>query len=156
MVGVFDDEGPLSLGEPLLQAVGVAFAEDGVLPAPEEERRNLSELGKAAFDELHVDRAAIAFTHRDVARPAEDGCIRAGLIEDVGRVEPLFCEVAPIGLWKNLRVTFAFPQDGKALALGIVFEAGKINECLFPDWLMGGLNGLYQISATANSYDLAR
>jgi hypothetical protein len=42
------------------------------------------------------------------------------------------------------------------LALGVVLQAGKIDERLFPNGIAGGLDSLYQISATANLYDLAK
>ena len=41
-------------------------------------------------------------------------------------------------------------------ALGVIFQAGKTNERLFPEGFTSRLDGFYQVSATANLYDLAK
>jgi len=41
-------------------------------------------------------------------------------------------------------------------ALGVVFQAGKIDECLFPRSVMRGLDGFNQIPTAANLYDLSK
>lgn len=52
--------------------------------------------------------------------------------EDVWRVEPLAGEVAPVGLLQDLGVNLSLPENGKVLTLCVVFQAGKIDERLFP------------------------
>jgi len=64
--------------------------------------------------------------------------------------------VAPVGLLENMRIDLPFPEDRKALALRVILQAGKINECLFPSGLMSGFDGFHQIATTANLYDLAK
>jgi hypothetical protein len=76
--------------------------------------------------------------------------------EDVRCVETLAGEVAPVGLRESMRIGLAFPEHGEVLTLGVILEAGKTNERLFPTWFTSGLDGFYQISATANLYDLAK
>jgi hypothetical protein len=76
--------------------------------------------------------------------------------EDVRRVEPLAGEVLPVRLRQDLGVSLAFPEDGEVLTLGVILQAGKINERLFPNGFASGFDGFYQISATANLYDLAK
>jgi len=76
--------------------------------------------------------------------------------EDVRRVEPFAGEVLPVGFRQDLRVSLAFPEYGEMLALGVVFQAGEIDERLFPNGFTSGFDGFYQISATANLYDLAK
>ena len=61
-----------------------------------------------------------------------------------------------VGLLENMRVNFPFPEDGKALALRVILQAGKTNERLFPNGFTSGFDSFYQISATANLYDLAK
>jgi hypothetical protein len=76
--------------------------------------------------------------------------------EDVRRVEPFAGEVLPVGFGQDLGVRLALPEYGEVLALGVVFQAGKIDESLFPDGITGGFDSFYQISAAANFYDLAK
>jgi hypothetical protein len=52
-------------------------------------------------------------------------------------------------------VRLALPEDRKAFTLGVIFQAGKIDERLFPRGFAGRFDGFNQISATANLYDLA-
>ena len=72
------------------------------------------------------------------------------------RVESLAGEVIPVGFRQDLGVGLAFPEDGEVLTLGVILQAGKTNERLFPTWFTSGVDGFYQISATANLYDLAK
>jgi hypothetical protein len=76
--------------------------------------------------------------------------------KDVWRVEPLAGEVLPVRFRQDLGVSLAFPEDGEVLTLGVVFQAGKIDEHLFPNGFASGFDRFYQISATANLYDLAK
>jgi hypothetical protein len=76
--------------------------------------------------------------------------------EDVRRVETLAGEMPPIRLLQDLGVDLAFPEDGEVLTLGVILQAGKINERLFPNGFTSGFDGFHQISATANLYDLAK
>jgi hypothetical protein len=71
------------------------------------------------------------------------------------RVEALAREVAPVGLLENLRINLSFPEDREALALRVVLQAGKLDERLFPRWLVSRFDGFHQIAAAANLYDLA-
>jgi hypothetical protein len=76
--------------------------------------------------------------------------------KDVWRVEPLAGEVLPVGFRQDLGVRLAFPEDGEVLTLSIILQAGKSNERLFPNGFTSRFDGFYQISATANLYDLAK
>ena len=76
--------------------------------------------------------------------------------KDVRRVEPLAGEVLPVRFRQDLRVSLAFPEDGEMLTLGVILQAGKSNERLFPNGFTSGFDGFYQISATANLYDLTK
>ena len=71
-------------------------------------------------------------------------------------VETLAGEMAPVRFRQDLGVSLAFPEDGEALALSVILQAGKINERLFPKGFTSGFDSFYQISATANLYDLAK
>jgi hypothetical protein len=42
------------------------------------------------------------------------------------------------------------------LALGVVLQAGETNERLFPTHFLSWFDSFYQVSATANLYDLAK
>jgi hypothetical protein len=75
--------------------------------------------------------------------------------EDVRCVEPLAGEMPPVRLLQYLGVRLALPEDRKAFTLGVIFQAGKINERLLPRGFAGRFDGFNQISATANLYDLA-
>jgi hypothetical protein len=74
----------------------------------------------------------------------------------VRRVEPLAGEVLPVGFRQDLGVSLAFPEYRQVLALGVILQAGKSNERLFPNRFTSGFDGFYQISATAHLYDLAK
>jgi hypothetical protein len=76
--------------------------------------------------------------------------------EDVRCVETLAGEMSPVRLLQDLSIDLAFPQDGEALTLGVILQAGKINQRLFPNGFTSGFDGFYQIPATANLYDLSR
>jgi hypothetical protein len=52
--------------------------------------------------------------------------------EDVRRVEPLAGEVFPVRFRQDLCVSLALPEDREVLTLCVVFQAGKIDERLFP------------------------
>jgi hypothetical protein len=41
-------------------------------------------------------------------------------------------------------------------ALGVIFQAGKTNERLFPTGFTSRFDGFHQISATPNLYDLSK
>jgi hypothetical protein len=75
--------------------------------------------------------------------------------EDVGGIEPLAGEVLPVRFRQDMCVRLALPEDRKAFTLGVIFQAGKIDERLFPRGFAGRFDGFNQISATANLYDLA-
>jgi hypothetical protein len=66
--------------------------------------------------------------------------------EDVGRIEALAGKVSPVRLLQDLGVDLALPKYGEVLALGVVFQAGKIDESLFPTWFTSGFDGFNQIS----------
>jgi hypothetical protein len=75
--------------------------------------------------------------------------------EGVRGIEAIAGEMGPGGLLKDLGVDFAFPEDGKALSLRVILQAGKVNERLFPNGLTSGFNAFYQIPVTANLDDLS-
>jgi hypothetical protein len=75
--------------------------------------------------------------------------------EYVRWVEPLAGEVAPVCLLERMSIGLPFPEDGEVLALGVIFQAGKSNQRLFPTRLTSGFDGFNQISAAADLYDLA-
>src|ERR1035441_3247816 len=52
--------------------------------------------------------------------------------EDVRCVETPAGKVAPVGLRESMRIGLPFPEDGEVLALGVIFQAGKSNQRLFP------------------------
>jgi hypothetical protein len=76
--------------------------------------------------------------------------------EDVRCVETLAGELAPVGRLENMRIDLPFPEHREVLTLGVILQAGKLSERLFPAGFTSGLDGFYQISATANLYDLAK
>jgi hypothetical protein len=76
--------------------------------------------------------------------------------EDVRRVETFACEVAPIDLFKHMRVDLALPEYGYVLTLGVVLQAGKVNKRLFPNAITRRLDGFNKVTAATNLYDLAR
>jgi hypothetical protein len=76
--------------------------------------------------------------------------------ENMRRVEPLAGEVLPIRFRQDLGVRLALPEDREVLTLGVILQAGKTNERLFPNGFTSGFDSFYQISATANLYDLAK
>jgi hypothetical protein len=76
--------------------------------------------------------------------------------EDVGCVETLAGEMAPVRLRESMRIGLPFPEDGEVLTLGVILEAGKTNERLFPTGFTSGFDGFHQISATPNLYDLSK
>jgi hypothetical protein len=63
--------------------------------------------------------------------------------KDVRGVESLAGEVVPVRFRQDLSVRLAFPEYGEMLALGVIFQAGKIDECLFPTRLARRLYGFY-------------
>jgi hypothetical protein len=76
--------------------------------------------------------------------------------EDVRRVESLAGEVLPVRFRQNLGVRLAFPEYGEMLALGVIFQAGEIDERLFPRTFVRGLDGFDQVPPAANLYDLTK
>ena len=74
--------------------------------------------------------------------------------KDVRRVEPLRAR-CPQSVAEHLGIDLAFPEDGEVLALGVILQAGKIDERLFPSGIASGLDSFDEMSATANLYDLA-
>jgi hypothetical protein len=79
--------------------------------------------------------------------PAERVKVRR---EDMRRVETLVREMPPVRLVQDLGVDLAFPKDRKVLPLGVILQAGKINECLFPVGLASGLDSFDQMPAAAD------
>jgi hypothetical protein len=73
----------------------------------------------------------------------------------VRRIETLAGEMPPIGLPQDLGVNLPFPEHGEAFTLGVILQAGKIDERLFPTGFTSGFDGFHQIAAAANLYDLA-
>jgi len=71
-------------------------------------------------------------------------------------VKALAGKMPPVRLLKDLSVNLAFPKNREVLALGVILEAGEIYERLFPNGVVSGFDGLNQISATANLYDLTK
>ena len=71
-------------------------------------------------------------------------------------VETLAGQVTPVGLRESMRIGLPFPEHGEVLTLGVVLQAGKTNERLFPTGFTSGFDGFYQVPTTANLYDLAK
>jgi hypothetical protein len=76
--------------------------------------------------------------------------------EDVRRIETPAGEILPVRFRQDLGVRLAFPEDGEVLALGVILQAGKSDERLFPTWFTSGFDGFHQVSAAADLHDLAR
>jgi hypothetical protein len=74
----------------------------------------------------------------------------------VRRVEPFAGEVAPVRLREGMRIGLPFPEHGEVLTLGVILQAGKTNERLFPTGFTSRFDGFNQISATPNLYDLSK
>jgi hypothetical protein len=73
----------------------------------------------------------------------------------VRRVETLAGEVFPIWFRQNHGVHFPFPENGEALALGVIFQAGEVNARLFPTGFTSGVDVFQQISTTAYLNDVS-
>jgi hypothetical protein len=61
-----------------------------------------------------------------------------------------------VGLLENMRVNFPFPEDGKALALRVILQAGKIDKCLLPTGLSRWRDAFNEISPRADFDNLPR
>jgi len=55
-----------------------------------------------------------------------------------------------------MRIGLPFPEHREMLTLGVVFQTGKVNACLFPNGIVSRFDRFHQISARADLYDLAK
>jgi hypothetical protein len=76
--------------------------------------------------------------------------------EDVRRVKAFGCQVAPVSLFENLGVDLALPEDREVLTLRVVFDAGQVDERLLSRRLPRWRDGINQIPAISNLYDLTK
>ena len=136
-----------------------SFAESNVIGDKEVDARHLERL----FQRLQLVRHDLdAGAVRRLEQARIRGCYKVpaeGMQvggENVWGVEALAREMPPVRLLKYLGVDFAFPEDGEAFTLSVIFQAGKIDKCLLPAGLPGGFDSFYQVSPAANLYNLAK
>ncbi len=136
-----------------------SFAESDVVGDEEIDARHLERL----FQRLQLVRHDLdACAVRRLEQPRIRGCYKVpaeGMQvsgENVWGVEALASEMPPVRLLKYLGGDFAFPEDGEAFTLSVVFQAGKIDKRLLPAWLPGGFDSFYQVSPAANLHNLAK
>ena len=73
--------------------------------------------------------------------------------EFVGRVEAAGGDVVPVGRAKNFGIDFALPEDREAGALGVVVQAGEVDQGLLPVGIGGRIDVLDEIATGANEND---